>query len=369
MKKRSLFILVGVMAIILAMILPSFGCAPTAPPEEGAPAAPEKVWEWKPSCWASAGPHWRALCNMCDYITKASGGRLVAEPTLPGALCAVEQQIEFVSTGATPAMLLYTDYWTGKVPLYVFAANAIHVLDERWEVREYLQYYNGGRMLELLREETDRAYPGIHIVTPVMIERMYAATVCRVPIRGIEDIPGIIYRTGATADASTWESLGASTCWIPGPEIYTSLATGVVDAVSFDSAASYLEMGWDEVTDYWIRKPSFQETMGYWFCVNEDEWNDLPDDLKAVVEIAIGAAENYETYDIGKTEAEAWAEVGRRGIEVIDWSHEDILTYKKALVDTVKGMTPDEASKEAWQMLADFLVQYEPELAEMAGLV
>ena len=370
MKKRSLLILVGAIAIILAMILASFGCAPTAAPTGEGPAPAEgKVWHWKPSCWESAGVHWRNLVNICDYITAASDGRIVAEPTAPGALCSVEEQIEFVSTGATPAMFLYFDYWSGKVPIYAIAANALHVLYKPWEVRQYLQYEDNGRVLELTRSETDKNYPGIHIVTPVTASREYCCTASRVPIYGIKDIPGIKYRTGATADAAAWDSFGAATVWFPGTECYTSLATGVVDAISYACASDYLEMGWDEVTDYWIREPYTQDTMAYWFCVNEDEWNELPDDLKAIVSIAVEAGNMYELYDSPKVDAEAWEKAEERGIEVIDWSDADIVAYQKALLDASEELCSDAASQEALQILKDFLVKYEPAIAELAGLM
>ena len=368
--KYRILMLVSAMVVIVSLIF--IGCAPVAAPEEGAPpkgAPPKgKVWHWKPSCWASAGVHWRNLCNICDYITKASGGRIVAEPTAPGALCSVEEQIEFVSTGATPAMFLYFDYWSGKVPIYVVASNALHILSKPWEVRQYLQYEANGRVLELIREQTDKAYPGIHIVTPVTVSQEFAATACRVPIYGIEDIKGIKYRTGATADAKAWESFGAATVWFPGTECYTALATGVVDAISFACASDYLEMGWDEITRYWIRRPYTQETMAYWFCVNKAEWNELPDDLKAIVSIAVEAANTYALYDAAKMNEEAWTEAEERGIEVIDWSEEDILRYRKALLDAAEDLCSDAASREALHILKDFLVKYEPALAELAGL-
>jgi len=329
---------------------------------------PAEVLKWKPSCWASAGIHWRCLGNICDYITEASDGRIVAEPTLPGALCSVPEQIEFVSTGATPAMFLYLDYWEGKVPLYMLASNASHVLYKPWQIRQYLQYEDNGRVLELIREETDKYYPNIHIVTPVVVTREFCCTTSTVPIYGIEDIPGIKYRTGATADAGAWESFGAATTWFPGTECYTSLATGVVDAISYACASDCLEMGWDEVTDYWIREPYTQDTMAYWFAVNEAEWGELSDDLKAIVSAAVGAADTYAIYDGAKVNAEAWEIVEERGIEVIDWSEEDIIAYQKAVLDATGEFSTDAPSQEALQILQDFLIKYEPAIAELAGL-
>ena len=401
MKRKRLLTLLGSVCLALMLAVPLVAsCAPATPEEAAGEIAeleskltaekakssgleddvadledeiaalkkPAEVLKWKPSCWASAGIHWRCLCNICDYITEASDGRIVAEPTLPGALCAVPQQIEFVSTGATPAMFLYLDYWEGKVPLYMLASNASHVLYKPWEIRQYLQYEANGRVLELIREETDKYYPGIHIVTPVVVTREFCCTASTVPIYGIEDIPGIKYRTGATADAGAWESLGAATTWFPGGECYTSLATGLVDAISYACASDYLEMGWDDVTDYWIREPYTQDTMGYWFAVNEAEWSKLSDDLKAIVSTAVGAADTYAIYDGAKVNAEAWEIAEERGIEIIDWSAEDILIYQKAVLDATEEFSTDAPSQEALQILQDFLIKYEPGIAELAGL-
>ena len=223
-------------------------------------------------------------------------------------------------------------------------------------------------MLELIREETDKYYPGIHIVTPVVVTREFCCTASTVPIYGIEDVPGIKYRTGATADAGAWESFGAATTWFPGTECYTSLATGVVDAISYACASDCLEMGWDEVTDYWIREPYTQDTMAYWFCVNDTEWGKLSDDLKAIVSAAVGIADTLAIHDGAKVNAEAWEIAEEHGIEVIDWSQEDIFAYQKAVLDATEAFSTDAPSQEALQILKDFLVEYEPAIAALAGL-
>jgi len=53
---------------------------------------------------------------------------------------------------------------------------------------------------------------------------------------------------------------------------------------------------------------------------------------------------------------------------VIDWSAEDIIAYQKAVLDATEEFSTDAPSQEAFQILQDFLIKYEPGIAELAGL-
>jgi len=378
---RKLLSVVGIVAVMLVvMILPMAGCAPEAAPppeeeeqapppeeEEAPPAAPEgKVWKWYPSTWLPSGTEWDRLGVLCDYITRASGGRIECTPTAPGAICPVDEQLDAVASGATPAMMPYPDYFSGKIPMMVMQANALYLLDDSWEMYQYLEKQDDGRMLELVREELHN-FGNVEFIAPCYYPlRMIA--VSRVPLYGIDDIPGTKFRCGDVPVANALGKLGAPVVWAPGPEIYTMLASGVVDAVTFCSPYDSIAMGFHEVTKYWLKRPIAGPVLAELFVVNGDVWKEIGPDLQAVVESAIQASNAYCEYHSFIEIAQGWNEAEAAGIEIIEWSDEDVLKWKKTVASFFPDYCKDDASTEAVEILKDFIKEWKPALAKEIGL-
>ena len=141
--------------------------------------------------------------------------------------------------------------------------------------------------------------------------------------------------------ATFLEKLGIQTTYIPGPEMYLALATGTVDAVVYTSATEYENLGLGEVTDYYLASYLTQVTNN--FLINMDAWNSLPDDLKAIVELAgIEAASTERVYYM----ANEYEAAKRMGVEMVYLSNEDIATLVEtgtALWDEVAAESPRNA--------------------------
>ncbi len=158
------------------------------------------------------------------------------------------------------------------------------------------------------------------------------------------------FRSGDDHFAGPFNALGASTVWAPGSEIYTMLATGVVDAFTYGSAYDHYGMSFHEVTKYW-HKSSIMAANNEQFVVNIDVWNEMGDDLKVIVDAAIYASNMRTITEAFPIFNETWIAVQEYGIEVIEWSPEDV----KAWVDAQK----------------EWLKQYEddPEVAEFNAII
>ena len=77
---------------------------------------------------------------------------------------------------------------------------------------------------------------------------------------------------------------------LPGGEIFTSMQTGVIDATEWVGPYNDLAFGLHQVASYYYY-PGWQEpgpTLEV--IVNQEAWDELPDDLKAIVETAALAA-------------------------------------------------------------------------------
>lgn len=355
--KRRMSAFLGMVVLILVMATILTGCLST-----GAQAQDkEKVWQWYPSCWQPSGVVWDRLVYISEYITKASGGRIKVTPTAPGMVVPVQEQLDAVANGTTPAMVIYTDYYSGKMPLLSLTTNPLFLMDSTWELHQYIERQNDGRILEMLREELAE-YGDVHVVGPTYyVLEMIANS--KKPINSIDDIKGMKFRSGDVPVANALGALGASVTWSPGEEIYTNLSTGVIDACTYCGPADSIAMGFHEVAKYWLRTPTMGPVNVDYFIVNGKVWRELPDDLKAVVEASVSAGNAFAEYRGAAENSQAWAKAEELGITVIDWSQEDVLQWEKTVASFLPDYAKDDASSEAVEVLKDYIREWKPDLA------
>jgi TRAP-type mannitol/chloroaromatic compound transport system substrate-binding protein len=306
------------------------------------------------------------LVFIADYITEASGGRIIVEPTAPGAIVPVVEQLAAVAAGVTPAMLIYPGYFPGVLPIMGIIADGGSLLLEPWDVYQFFEMQRGGRVRELVEKELAR-FGDVVLVEPIY--RVFdVIMVSRVPVRGVEDLEGLKLRSGDISIIETMTELGASLTWFPGPEIYPNLAAGVVDAVTFAHVHDSIAMGFHEVSEYWIKQPFFPSGTEL-FIVNGAVWRNLPDDLKAIVRSAVMAANTRGMLASKKLIEAGWAKAEELGVEVIEWSPEDYLKWMATAAGLLDGYAKDPASTEVVEILKEFLIEWEPELAKAVGLL
>jgi len=358
MRKRVLSIISG--GVFVLLILAIIGLQMVYLPMHS--QAAEKVYHWYPSTWVASGVEWDRLCYTSELINRASAGRIVVTPTAPGMTCAVEGQLDAVANGSAAAMQLFIGYFSGAVPVVTLAANPSFLLDDAWELVQFIEYQRDGRILKLLQEEFTK-YGDVHVVGPCYydLDMIINSTV---PLNGMKDIKGKKFRTGNVAVAKTLGRAGASVVWLPGEEIYTNLSNGVIDACIFSGPTDCLALGFAEVAPYWIRSPLLGRVNMDFFVVNGKVWRELPDDLKAIVESAVQAS-NVPAVFHGITENnKAWAEAEENyGVKVIDWSEEDVLKWKSQLALVLPEYVKDEASSEALEIFEEFVKEWKPNLA------
>lgn len=81
----------------------------------------------------------------------------------------------------------------------------------------------------------------------------------------------------------SWEALGASVHVVPWPDVYTSLATGLVDGLTGTVTDNY-EMKHFESARYWTNIHEYFQMMHPW--VSKVTWDSLTDDQRAAVDQA-----------------------------------------------------------------------------------
>jgi TRAP-type mannitol/chloroaromatic compound transport system substrate-binding protein len=248
----------------------------------GLQSAP-KVIEWKlVTTWPKGLPGLGAAPeNFARRVNEASGGRLRIKVFGAGEIVPAFEVFDAVSRGVAEAGHGASYYWKGKIPAAVFFTTVPFGMTAQ-EANGWL-HYGGG--LALWRE----LYAPFGVIP-------YAGGSTGVQMAGWfntrlnsrEDLAGLKMRIPGLA-GEVFDAAGGSAVRIAGGEVYTSMQTGVIDAVEWVGPFNDRTLGLMEVGDYyyypgWHEPGAMLETI-----VNAEALAALPEDLQAIVRIAARA--------------------------------------------------------------------------------
>jgi len=294
-----------------------------------------EVIEWKlVTTWPKGLPGLGAAPeNFARRVNEASGGRLRIKVFGAGEIAPAFEVFDAVSRGVAEAGHGASYYWKGKIPASVFYT-AVPFGMTAQEANGWL-HYGGG--LELWRE----LYAPFGVVpfaggsTGVQMAGWF-----NIRLNSRADLDGLKMRIPGLA-GEVFDAAGGSAVRIAGGEVYTSMQTGVIDAVEWVGPYNDRTLGLMEVGDYyyypgWHEPGAMLETI-----VNAEALAALPDDLQAIVRVAARAtntdmlddftANNSESLQILLNEFET--EVLPLPDDVMDALYENSQVAIQALVD------------------------------------
>ena len=256
-----------------------------------------------------------------ERVEKMSGGRLRIDLLPAGAVVGAFQVLDAVNDGVLDAAHSVPVYWYGKnkaASLFgtgpVFGGSATTML--AW-------FHQGGGK-EFYRELTQDVM-GLNVVGHLgfpMPAQPFGWF--KNPVKTVADIQGFKYRTVGLA-ADLLQSMGMSVAQLPGGEIVPAMERGVIDAFEFNNPSSDSRFGAQDVAKHYFLSSYHQASESFEFLFNRDFMEDLPEDLRAIMEYAVEAAstsntalalDNYSA-DLQKLQTEAGVTVHRTSSEIL----------------------------------------------------
>ncbi|RWN01133.1 MAG: TRAP transporter substrate-binding protein [Mesorhizobium sp.] len=257
-----------------------------------------------------------------ERVEKMSGGRLKFELLPAGAVVGAFQVLDGVNDGVIDAAHTVPVYWYGKhkaASLFgtgpVFGGSATTML--AW-------FHQGGGK-DFYRELTQEIM-GLNVVgfygfpMPAQPFGWF-----KNPVTKPAELQGFKYRTVGLA-ADLMQNLGLSVAQLPGGEIVPAMERGVIDAFEFNNPSSDLRFGSQDVAKHYILSSYHQASESFEFLFNKDVFDDLDDDLQAILEYGVEAAstantafalDNYSA-DLQKLQTEHGVTVHRTSKEILD---------------------------------------------------
>ena len=237
-------------------------------------------YEWKMvTTWPKNFPGLGyAAENFARYVEEMSGGRLTVRVYGAGEIVPAMEVFDAVSQGVVDAGHGAAYYWKGKIPAAVFFT-AVPFGMTAQEMNGWL-HYGGG--LELWQE----LYAPYNLVpmaggsTGVQMAGWFNKE-----LNSTEDLKGLMMRIPGLA-GEVFAAAGGTAVTIPGGELYTSMQTGVIDALEWVGPYNDRSLGFHEVAKYYYYPGWHEPGAMLEFVFNKASLEALPDDLQAIVRVA-----------------------------------------------------------------------------------
>jgi len=305
-------ILVSLMVLVLAAVPLLAACAKEAPAPTPTPEPEVVHWTLQNICEAGTTDYELTGPNFVDLVKKLSNDRFIIEPFPGGAIVPNTELFTATSEGVVDIAVNCPMYYVGIMPVASLEYGIPLTTRSGTDFTTYLKYFGFQDILQNayaeqnLREIAIGVDPGVSMISTK-------------PIRTVEDLNGLKVRAGG-ATASVLGGAGAAVTYISGGELYTSLATGVVEAAVYGGTATASYLSLQEVAKYWTM-PYLQGGSGtVSIQANLDSWNALPDDLKAILKVAaeyiVTDAIDFKEYENARI-LDTW--VSENGVEAVEF--------------------------------------------------
>jgi TRAP-type mannitol/chloroaromatic compound transport system substrate-binding protein len=318
MKRRDFVTTLTSAAALTACAAPS---SETATSEQS-----QQRFRWKlVTTWPPNFPGLGTGVNtLVRYIEQMSAGRLHIDVYAAGELIPAFEVFDAVSRGTAEMGHGAAYYWRGQSEAAQFFATIPFGLTAH-EMNGWL-YYGGG--LELWRE----VYAPFNLVpfpagnTGVQMGGWFNRRIeTMADLRGLKmRIPGI--------GGEALSRAGGTPVNLPGAEIFTALQTGAIDATEWVGPYNDVAIGLHQAARYYYY-PGWQEPGPTLECiVNQQAWDTLPEDLRAIVRVACQAATLDMTSEYMARNANALRDLAQN-------SAVEILPFPADVLDGLKALT------------------------------
>ena len=290
---------------------------------EAAAPEPVEVIEWKFNAWAARGlfPCDEIDRHFIDTIEAMSGGRLTIKFYGVGELMEADEVFTATKRGVVD-LGTSCGYHVGELPVneveYALPLTMTHFYEH------HILWHDLG-LYEFMRDEVYLQH-NLWLLPPQIVVPI-PITMSKEEITTLADIKGMKIRAYGS-QATMLEKFGATLVWVPFAELYTGLATGVIDAAACPSISEYTDLKLYEMAK-WLVLPYMMPNVCISVFANSDSWNPLPDDLKATITIAAMESSMFSNRVYMSRDAEGARIMKEAGVTFVTLPPEDVVEFRR----------------------------------------
>jgi len=247
----------------------------TAPAVVLAEDADKDVIEWTLQAHLPTGSgSWQdSVVAVKEKLYERTDGRLDIKLHAAGSLFGATEIFPAVKRGVIEIGYTSPAYLMSYIPTAGLAFSVPGAFQNVWEAQYFWTHLG---FESLIREEA--AEHGIQYFT----DKLYPTEmVLKKRVDSMDDFDSLKIRSAGLLQSFVSE-VGAAATYVPGPEIYQALSTGVVDGAHWGAAQEANALSLYEVAKYHVR-PALGIGGVEAFIINQKALNELPEDIRDIV--------------------------------------------------------------------------------------
>jgi len=297
--------------------------------------------------------YFKLLEDFAGRVEAMSGGRLEVEVLPDGAEVKAFEILDAVDACLVEAGYAWPHYWSGKHPAYVLFSNV--PASTGMDQQTLMSWYYSGEGQALYNQLTQEVM-GLRVV-PFLMQPMGPDPLgwFSKKFENMDEFRSIKYRSPPGIAGQTYTAMGVPAVAMPGGDIVPSAQRGTIDAAEWIGPADDRNLGLSKIWDYYYLQGLHQQTDVGELMICQDFWEDLPDDLKAIVETAIMANAMRTQADNLYENSKAVQEYEEEGITLLDTPDEYYTLFIEAQNGVVKKyMEDDDFFAKVYNSQSDF---------------
>jgi TRAP-type C4-dicarboxylate transport system substrate-binding protein len=282
---------------------------------------------------------------MKEVVEEASGGAVEMQIFPVGALVGEDSVVDAVSSGAVDGAHIIAGFAANIAPSALGTEMPFGVSNPE---EHHALHYEAGLIDIMASEYATSNIELVGIGTSGQLVFMSS-----VPIKTTEDLSG--KKIWTIPNASWLAAFNASPTEVPGVDMYSAMRLGTIDG--FTWTLGELEAGnFKEVVKH-VMQPTLL-VPGTHLIINQDRWNELPDDMRGDIKSALEAAHLKIAAEYGAVDAKAVEAAKEYGVEFTEVDPDSVVKMQEAAAsfwDEVEGASP--AAAEMVSTYRDFLAR------------
>lgn len=328
--------------LVLAVLVPASGAF-----------AAGKTYRWRiQHPWPSGSMYDSQTKIFADRVKQLTDGRLQITMFGVGTLAGTMESFDAIAKGVYEAHISVPVYWSGKMPVGTFLLGVLGGIEDPADWNAWYYDYGG---LQIARDAYSKF--NVYYLAPVMTPANTPMFVRKDhPVHTLADFKGLKLRSSAGLQSELVKAIGAAPVFMPVQDVYTALETGVIDGVTAFTIVGWKNMGIQEIAKYAIEPGFVLRHSALEFCVGQKTWDQLPDDLKNILECAVREfSTDFFSYGLLE-DAKAYQVMKDAGVEVLTLPDNDVKQiYAMAIKLADAYAEKDPLAKKAWESQKSYL--------------
>jgi TRAP-type mannitol/chloroaromatic compound transport system substrate-binding protein len=270
---------------------------------------------------------YQQLIVMADKVRVMSGGRLdiTAYPGGAKSLASGPDIFNAVRQGTVQMGNGWPNWWSAQDPAWaVMNAGPFDLMN----IDASMIFFFEEQGIKLANQLSE---PEGIMWRPAWWPGMEFGLLSREPISGLDDLENKKVRIGPGLPSEVLaEAASAFTIPLTPDEIRPALESGELDAVEWTTAGGAWELGLNDISPFAIVPAIWQPSVVSDFLINKEAFEQLPDDLKEILETAIHSYTLTTTLKSKKKDIEAYEKFLSSDTKITKWSKDDIERWRAA---------------------------------------